>query len=448
MSQENRLGSLLLRLMLLALGALPFVTAPDAASATTLTVLHSFCGSSTTCSGSAAGASGLLQDSSGNLFGVTSNGGANGKGVVYRQSKSTASPSFTELYSFCPSSGCADGANPIGTLIMDTGGNLYGVTQHGGAGCSPNPNGCGTVFELVAPTSGTTWTLRTLYSFCPSSCNDGRGPQNGLTYVGAATGSLYNGTATLYGTAIAGGVNSRGVVYKLTSVASAPVETVIYAFCPVAGCADGATPEGLITDAIGNLFGLTSNGGVDGDGDGIADGVAYELIPVGGGSFSQTVLYAFCPSVGCVDGENPNGSPIFDGSGNLFGVTTFGGANGGGTVFRIVPSGGSSTESVIHSFCSLSACADGESPKDGVAIDSSGNLYGATRLAGANAAGTVFELSGSTLTTLYNFCSLASCTDGHTPSSSVIIDGSNGRLYGTTATGGGFDGGEVYKLKP
>src|SRR6185437_9675102 len=87
--------------------------------------------------------------------------------------------------------------------------NLYGVTQFGGGNAFIH-NNAGTVFELIKPSSGSTWTLQTLYSFCPSKigsglCPDGNDPLSGLTYAGAAGGSDYDGSSQLFGTTLAGG---------------------------------------------------------------------------------------------------------------------------------------------------------------------------------------------------------------------------------------------------
>ncbi|HEY8697940.1 MAG TPA: choice-of-anchor tandem repeat GloVer-containing protein [Rhizomicrobium sp.] len=428
--------------MLVSFAAFPALAAPQTAAAAE-TVLHSFCGSGTTCTGATADAHGLIQDSSGNLYGVTGSGGANGKGSVYKLAKSGSSFTYTQLYSFCPSSGCSDGATPVGALVLDSSGNLYGVTASGGGGCSANPNGCGTIYKLTS--SG---TLTTLYSFCPSSgCADGRGPQAGLTYVGASGGSLYDGLSNLYGTTIAGGTNDRGTVYKLASPAPTPVESVLYNFCPSSGCSDGATPGELITDSSGDIFGVTLKGGVDGDGDGFADGVVFELAP-SGGSFTYTRLYAFCPSSGCSDGSNPNAHLVQDGSGNLYGTTNRGGnSTDNGVIFKIVPNGTSSTESVLHSFCTSSGCPDGAVPQGGLSIDGSGNLFGTAQFDGGNSGGVLFEQSGSTYSVLYDFCAQSSCSDGKAPDSGAILD-SAGKLYGTTAKGGTNDGGVVFKFKP
>ena len=158
------------------------------------------------------------------------------------------------LYSFCPQSGCADGSQPVASLIMDAAGNLYGTTVIGGAGVDCAGPSCGVVFKL-APDG----TQTVLYSFCPQSgCADGAGPRAGLLMD--AAGNLY-GTTKVGGTGGTGGAFGQGVVFKL---APDGTETVLYSFCSqLPNCTDGATPgAGLIMDAAGNLYGTTALGGI------------------------------------------------------------------------------------------------------------------------------------------------------------------------------------------
>jgi len=259
------------------------------------------------------------------------------------------------------------------------------------------------------------------------------------------------------------------------------VESVLYSFCSQGGvyCTDGIQPSaGLIEDASGNLYGTTNGGGInnssDCNGGSCGYGTAFELTPTGSG-YTMTVLYNFCSQPNCTDGANPYASLIVDASGNLYGTTYNGGANGGGTVFKLTPSGNGYTENVLYNFCSRSqgdaACTDGSNPYAGLIEDASGNLYGTTNLGGtgdtlvngAYAYGTVFRLaprgSGYDYTVLYNFCppsDTALCNDGAAPNATLIEDAS-GNLYGTTVLGGagthalecdGIGCGTVFKLSP
>jgi uncharacterized repeat protein (TIGR03803 family) len=210
-------------------------------------------------------------------------------------------------------------------------------------------------------------------------------------------------------------------------------ENVLHDFCQQQHCVDGAGPNGnLIFDNAGNLYGVAGGGTTN-------RGVVFELSPVSGGGWSYAILYSFQDGN---DGNEPRGSLVFDGSGNLYGTTETGGLFGQGTVFELSPVNGQWAEAVLYSFGSNPG--DGFNPISGVSIDSAGNLFGTTNTAGITSGscpsvgcGTVFEVSpggvGSWVeTTLYSFQGGA---DGEDPWGTVILD-RIGNLYGTTAAGG------------
>jgi uncharacterized repeat protein (TIGR03803 family) len=238
-------------------------------------------------------------------------------------------------------------------------------------------------------------------------------------------------------------------------------ENVLYSFGGYAN-QDGGQPRGkLVFDSAGNLYGITTEGGVNGY------GTVFELSPSGGGSWTETILYNFCSrslNYFCLDGANPEAGLVLDSTGNLYGTASTGGALNGGAVFEVSPpaqSGGPWAYSIIYNFCSVISsgyCLDGEDPYNSKLIfDSLGNLYGTTAGGGAahNNSGVVFELSpsagGWTESVLYNFCSISQgeyCLDGATPEAGVSFDKS-GNIYGTTYYGGSgkyIGSGVVYKL--
>jgi len=149
----------------------------------------------------------------------------------------------------------------------------------------------------------------------------------------------------------------------------------------------------------------------------------------------EKVIYSFAGS----DGARPSSVLIMDASGNLFGVTRFGGANNFGTVFKVSPRG---KEKVLYSFAGGS---DGGHPVGGLAMDSAGNLYGTTLDGGANDLGTVFKLTSHGKKKILH--SFASDGDTYAPNSPLIMD-ADGNLYGTTTMGGVADNGTVYKVTP
>lgn len=311
----------------------------------------------------------------------------------------------TVLYTF---TGQPDGQGPSG-LVMDAKGNLYGTTVSGGV------FNYGTAFEL--PVGGGETIL---YSF--TNHVDGASPNAPL---------LANGI--LYGTTTEGGdldnplcFQGCGIIYKITGVGK---ETILYEFEGPSD--DGEGPNGpLIRDQAGNLYGTAQGGGW-------ASGIVFELTAT-----RHEHIYSFNPFLR-PDGSRPTGSLVRDASGNLYGATALGGSNicysnsTCGTVFKIDSKG----ESVLYSFGSSST--DGIGPNGGLILDSKGNFYGTTGYGGESGNGAVFKLNSSGHeTVLYNF---AGGLDGSTPNGNLLRD-PQGNFYGTTAYGGTYGNGTVFKL--
>ena len=204
-----------------------------------LTTLYSFC-SQSGCTDGYHPSTGLVQAANGDLYGTTQNGGLNiDGGTVF---KITPGGTLTTLYSFCSQSGCTDGEEPTARLVQAANRDLYGTTLFGGA----NPQFYGTVFKITP--SGT--PLTTLHSFCSESCRDGANPQAGL---------IQAANTDFYGTAVGGGANSEGTIFKITLGGTA---TMLYSFCSQTGCMDGQIPAGgLIQDTNGTFYGTTFGGG-------------------------------------------------------------------------------------------------------------------------------------------------------------------------------------------
>jgi uncharacterized repeat protein (TIGR03803 family) len=325
--------------MTLAVVLVPGVTAQSQAQ--TFTVLHNFAG------GSSDGASpyaGLLRDAAGNLYGTTTVGGSSNDGTVF---KVDTSGTESVVHSF---SG-ADGQYPYAGVIMDAKGNLYGTTANGGTGCSGT--GCGTVFEL-RPKAGGRWEETVLHKF--TAAPDGAYP----------FGLIQDAQGNLYGATEIGGTNVIfGTVFK---VSKAGKETVLHSFA--GSPSDGAFPylAGLLMDTKGNLYGGTFEGG-DSRSNG---GAVYKL----GKSGALTVLHNFGNST---DGFEAIGTPAMDKRGNLYGTTYTGGSSGLGSVWKVSKNG---KETVLHSFAG--GTSDGKYPYAGVILDAKGNLYGVTTEGGAS----------------------------------------------------------------
>jgi uncharacterized repeat protein (TIGR03803 family) len=219
------------------------------------------------------------------------------------------------------------------------------------------------------------------------------------------------------------------------------------------GGKDGWAPEGLIFDAARNLYGMTHGGGASGN------GVVFELTPNADGSWKEKVLHDFNGK----DGNDPWAGLIFDQAGNLYGTTNAGGNPGPGVVFELTPNpDGSWTESVLHTFCSLTNCDDGRYAEAGLIFDSAGNLYGTTVQGGGSpycggGCGVVYQLTPNAdgswkESVLHSFH--RGGKDGDSPTTGSLIFDQAGNLYGTTAWGGGrgncpFGGcGIVFGLTP
>jgi uncharacterized repeat protein (TIGR03803 family) len=417
---RSRLSARGLRMGLLGLACLAAVSGTASAQVTE-EVLCSF--GSVNCP-AGGGPSGVIMDSEGNLYGGTLAGGTHDKGVAY---KLAPSGQETVLYNFCSRGGelCTDGW-AADVSVLDSEGNLYGSAGFGGA------HNVGDVYKLTASGQETV-----LHSFCSlAKCTDGSAPNGGP--IMDSEGNLYG--TTLYGGASSSGsgvTSGAGVLYKLAPSGS---ETVLYNFCSLANCADGALPSGrLLMDSEGNLYGTTIEGGPNG-GISAGDGVVFKVAPSG----QETVLCSF-GSASCPVGANPNSGVISDSEGNLYGTTSKGGAHAKGVAFELDASG---QETVLYNFCSLTNCADGEQPGS-VVRDSAGNLYGSAGDGPKNNPGNglVWELSTSGSETV--LCSFGStnCPSGIGPSGGLIID-SEDNLYGTTSDGGKNGGGIVFKLEP
>jgi len=358
----------------------------------------------------------LVRDAAGNLYGTTAGGGTgpcsglglSGCGTVFEVN---ASGTETVLYSFCPQSGCADGQWPFAGLVRDAAGNLYGTTYEGGA------SGYGTVFELT-PQQGGGWTEAVLHSFAGPP-NDGSGPWASL---------VLDTSGNLYGTTWQGGsFSTLGTVFKVSKTGK---ETVLHSFSGSPN--DGANPRfgSLVMDKVGNLYGVTSSGGVT-----PGNGTVFKMNTTG----AETVLYSFCPQSGCSDGQTPYGSPAMDRQGNLYGTTEYGGSFGDGVVWKLSKNG---TETVLHNFAG--GPSDGANPVAGVIIDAKGDLYGESYEGGSSGDGAAYKLNKKgRLTLLHSFAG----PDGTNPLGGVIRDAS-GNLYGTAYEGGSDGYGTVWKLTP
>jgi len=347
---------------------------PAAANASGLTTLHTFTGAD----GSYPGEGMLLYK--GLLYGTTAYGGTSNNGTVFTLDPLTGVQSV--LYSFA---GGTDAALPQSPLVYHKGA-LYGVSYFGGGTANQ-----GTVFKVDLATG----TETVVHGFTGTEGSFARGAP---VIIGA----------NLYGTTTYGGSHLDGTLFRVNLVSGRA--KVLHAF---ASGADGAGPEGGLTNDAGTIYGTTLTGGAS------SNGTIFELNPK---TRAYTVLYSFTVASG--DGSN---GVLLVHDGVLYG-TGPAGAFGSGCVFKFDPS--TLTETVLYSFTGL---ADGFGPGAGV-IYRAGALYGSTSQGGASDNGTLFKLklSSKTETVLYSFSGGA---DGLGPGGPLVFTAGN--YFGSTGGGTG-----------
>jgi uncharacterized repeat protein (TIGR03803 family) len=342
-----------------------------------------------------------ILSSDGNFYGTTEYGGLYVGGTVY---KLTPDGNISTIANFVNGT---TSWGPMGALLQAADGNFYGTTYWGGV------NNAGTIYKL-APDG----TITTLWSF--GSGADGEFPKGGL--VQASDGNFY-------GTTGSGGTTGYGTVFRLTP---GGVETVIWNFSMDSG---GYFPEGaLVVGGDGNLYGAASFGGTN------SDGVVFKVTLAG----VESVVWNFG---GSLEGGTPAPKLIIGSDGNLYGTTKGGGANGGGTLFKLTLDG---MLSVVWAF---GAGTDGAEAWTGVTQGIDGNFYGTTIGGGTiktcgleydYGCGTVFRVTpdGQEIV-LWDF---GFGGNGAAPFPLGVVQNADGSLFGVNWIGGPSGGGTIYQL--
>jgi uncharacterized repeat protein (TIGR03803 family) len=411
----------------------PAFVPPPSESSPTFKVLYSFMGSPD----GAYPVGGVAFDNKGALYGTTVAGGSPnlctqpntiGCGTVFKLMPSGSGYTESVLYRFVSDPSDSDGTSPMGSLVVDKGGAVYGATAYG------NVIGHGVLFKLSPTPLGYRESI--LHNFYDPP--DGVNPMAGL--VAGKNGALYG--TTRYGGAEHGCLHicsGCGTVFMISNSAYSS----LYSFCGHSRLGRyGANPlGGLVVDKDGTLYGTTSSGG------------AHDFGNVFSLSHTFRVLHSFCAQFPCFSGAKPQAVLILDSNGALYGTTSGGGRRDNGTVFKLTPSGSGYRESILHTFRNS---PDGSDPVAGLVADKTGALYGTTMFGGGvtrgcGGCGIVFKLtptrSGYRESILHRFTGGA---DGGEPQAGLIF-GKDGALYGTTTyggTGGGFGDGTVFKLTP
>src|SRR5579859_6422968 len=333
----------------------------------------------------------VTQGLDGNLYGTTNAGGFHAFGTIFMV---TTLGNYTDLWQFDGVSG----ENPLGGLTLASDGNFYGGATWGGAFNN------GTVFRFTPPS-----TLTVLHDFTGGS--DGWNPN--APPVQGADGNLYGatGAGTVYTIALATGT--------FTTLSSGPLLSV---FAPLYLAGDG------------NLYGTSAYGGT------YNQGTVFRVTTPSG---AIKVIHNF---TGANDGYNPNSPVVQSSDGYLYGTTLDTTIGLAGTIYRISPSGGKFK--VIHGFSGSFGTGgtnpDGAFPDAGLLFASDGNLYGVTSNGGANAAGTFYQItSGIAFTKLFDFPAPAGGVRGNNADN--LMQHTNGSLFGlTSGLGAGY--GNLYNF--
>ena len=403
--------------------------------------------------------SGVTFDDQGNMFGTTMTGGQNGRGNVweitaagvYKDLHDFGGKIITSIETYG-----LDGSSPYSGVTVDKNGNLYGTTFSGGAyGAFP---GDGIVWEIT--TEGVYKDLHDFGGIVTYANGadgpDGTGPLAGVAFDSA--GNLYGTTQA--GGAIDLSQGGGGIVWEITIAGEYKDlhdfgGTVINANGKQGP--DGTGPAGVMFDKVGNMVGTTTTGGPNGAGRNA--GIVWEITAAGKykdlHDFGGTVTNA--DGKRGPDGQIPFGGVTFDSTGNLYGTAAFGGANPmGGIVWEISAAG---LYKDLHDFGGTGTNAGGKSGRDGyqpwagVTFDGTGNMYGTTNYGGPNiglnvTAGIVWEItSAHVYKDLHDFGADVTNTDGtsgpdgYEPYYARVTFDSSGNMFGTTQYGGPYGGG-------
>jgi uncharacterized repeat protein (TIGR03803 family) len=378
------------------------------------------------------------------VYGMTSVGGANGNGVIYRFD--LESRHYTVLHTFGALD--ANGDNEDGAVpgvALTRGGDdvFYGMASFGGA------NGTGTVFKITA--AGEFTVLHTFSALDVNGNNeDGAFPLR--TIVVGKDGKLY-GTTRSGGENICGPTHGCGVAWVMDR--SGNSFTVLHPFTGAEGHA-----ASLLQARDGLLYGCAVWPATSlPSGVALPSGILYRMA-TSGSDFE--VLYTFGPTNAL--GENSDGVDCYEPlvetrPGVFYGAARYGGTNGTGVVFRFSLSHPGMVE-VVHDFSAVDAAgenSDGANPYARLTIGKDGALYSTASFGGANGNGVVYRICrDGDFNVLHTFSAADPTTganqDGAFPDFGVVLRDDS--LIGIAAIGGngssaGFfnSGGTLYKLK-
>ncbi|MCP4438865.1 MAG: T9SS type A sorting domain-containing protein [Aureispira sp.] len=324
--------------------------------------------------------SALMAATNGKVYGASYAGGVNGNGVIYEYDPTTNTTTdkynFTQAYS-----------NPNTTLVQASNGKLYGTTSSGGT------NFLGVIYEYDIVTG----TCTKKYDFSNNTPD----------------GDLIEGTnGKLYGAISNGGTTGQGILYEYN------ITTTTYTKKHDFGGVTGQVPlKFLVKDSNGKLYGVTTGGGLNNEG----------------------VLFEYSPTTGIVSKKHDFNSASFNHStednslmyasnGKLYGMTSYNGLSGGDVIYEF-----NLTTNIGTKKIDFSSSENGAVPLGSLIQGTNGKLYGTTANGGDSSVGVFFEydLTTNTYIKKHDFDG----ANGAVPYGS-LIQGTNGKLYGTTANGG------------
>jgi uncharacterized repeat protein (TIGR03803 family) len=390
----------------------------------------------------------LMQSLDGKLYGMTYDGGANNQGVLFQYDPATSA--YSKKLDFA---GAANGSKPKGSLMQASDGKLYGMTNQGGlfdAGIlfQYNPSISSfakkTEFGGIDPTGFSASLMQASDGMLYGTSELGGVHNAGVlfqynpvtfTYTKKLdfdetngshnfTGLMEASDGKLYGTSLEGGVNNKGVLFQYDPATSTYIKKLDFD-----GATNGATPSGPPVQASdGKLYGTAVNGGTN------DKGIFYQYDPVTS-IFTKKFDFA-----GTTNGANPGGSLIQASDGMLYGLTNNGGVNDMGVLYQY-----DLTTSTYTKKLDFAGAANGKIPTGPLMQASDGMLYGLTTGGGVNDKGVLFQYNPatSTYTKKFDF----NGTNGRDPRWS-LLQASNGKLYGMTASGGVNDMGVLFEYNP
>lgn len=342
----------------------------------------------------------LIQANDGMLYGLTKQGGVNNYGVLFQYNINTNALIVKNYFA-----GGVNGNNPFGSLIQANDNMLYGLTEFGGT------NGAGVLFQYDL--SSNTFIKKSDFNN-----TNGRSPKGRL--MQANDGNLYGLTAQ-------GGTYSNGVLFQYNIINGILLPKINFRLQ-----INGASPQGsLIQASDGKLYGMTNSSNINSIGN---DGTIFQY------DISSNVLVNKLVFGISTDGAGPRFSLLKLNDGRLFGVTEQNGINNEGVLYEYNPSIKSYTKKI-----DFSSVITGKFPSGALISANNGKMYGLTGDGGIYAGGVLFEYDNNT-NTLVKKVDFAS-SSGRSPFG-AMVEASDGNLYGTTTYGGVNDKGVLFQYNP